>query len=86
MLWENDEETIIKLCTDNQIATHLNIDADPVGLGGQVEVDVAVEEGDVGLGQVPGAQAEHPGHRVDAEHHLLRGVGTQLIQPVKSVK
>jgi len=27
----------------------LDIDADPVGLGGQVEVDVAVEEGDVML-------------------------------------
>ena len=61
--------------------TYLNIDADPVGLGGQVEVDVAVEEGDVGLGQVSGGQAEHPGHRVYGEHHLVRGVGAQLIEP-----
>ena len=60
--------------------THLNIDADPVGLGGQVEVDVAVEEGDVGLGQVSRGQAEHPGHRINGEHHLVRGVGAQLIE------
>ena len=74
------------MCTDNQIPTHLNVDADPVGLGGQVEVDVAVEEGDAGLGQVPGAQAEHPRHCVDGEHHLLRGVGAQLIEPGKWIK
>ena len=42
---------------------------------------MAVEKGDAGLGQVSGAQAEHPGHRVDAEHHLLCGVGAQLIEP-----
>ena len=40
---------------------------------------MAVEEGDVMLDQVLGAQAEHPGHRVDGEHHLVRGVGAQLI-------
>ena len=42
---------------------------------------MAVEEGDVGLGQVLGGQAEHPGHRVYGEHHLVRGVGAQLIEP-----
>ena len=44
---------------------------------------MAVEEGDVVLGKVPRVQAEHPGHRVDGEHHLLRGVGTQLIESGK---
>ena len=44
---------------------------------------MAVEEGDVGLGQVSGGQAEHPGHRVNGEHHLVRGVGAQLIEPGK---
>ena len=44
---------------------------------------MAVEEGDVGLGQVSGGQAEHPGHRVNGEHHLVRGVGAQLIEPEK---
>ena len=44
---------------------------------------MAVEEGDVGLGQVSRAQAEHPRHRVYGEHHLVRGVGAQLIEPGK---
>ena len=44
---------------------------------------MAVEEGDVGLGQVSRRQAEHPGHRVNGEHHLVRGVGAQLIEPGK---
>ena len=44
---------------------------------------MAVKEGDVGLGQVSGGQAEHPGHRVNGEHHLVRGVGAQLIEPGK---
>ena len=47
---------------------------------------MAVEEGDAGHGQVSGAQAEHPWHRVDAEHHLLCGVGAQLIEPGNGIK
>ena len=41
---------------------------------------MAVEEGDVVLGQVPSAQTEHPGHCVHVVHHLLRRVGAELME------
>ena len=78
LLWENDGEAIKKFCTAAD--SHLNVDVDPVSFGGKVEVDVAVEEGDVVLGQVPSAQTEHPGHCVHVVHHLLRRVGAELME------